>query len=193
VKIDGTKYKVSLFAKSEGKANTENKYDFPPPVDNLLFFGNCALVANLLHNEELEPVNLSVAIWNIIYENLFGGFENLNDTAKVDEEEEDELDNIPDNLKTKEGYLKDGFVVSSDEEVDVDVNDEELEIEQPDEIDEYEDKISIESDNESIVKKAPQKKRQEKKRFEKKHLEKNCLNDDAYELCEEEYEYDTIK
>jgi len=42
---------------------------------------------------------------------LFGGFENLADTAKEDEEEEDELANIPAEMKTKTGYLKDDFVV----------------------------------------------------------------------------------
>jgi hypothetical protein len=45
---------------------------------------------------------------------LFGGFEDLSLTCKEDENEEDELDNIPKNMKTKKGgYLKDGFVVDS--------------------------------------------------------------------------------
>ena len=57
--------------------------------------------------------NLSLAIWNKIYEKLFGGFEDLVATAKEDEEEEDELANIPKEKKTKQGYLKDGFVVDS--------------------------------------------------------------------------------
>ena len=34
-------------------------------------------------------------------------------TAKEDEEEEDELANVPKEKKTKQGYLKDGFVVDS--------------------------------------------------------------------------------
>lgn len=32
-------------------------------------------------------------------------------TAAEDENEEDELEDIPDSMKTKEGYFKDGFVV----------------------------------------------------------------------------------
>jgi hypothetical protein len=44
---------------------------------------------------------------------LFGGFEDLAATAKEDEEEEDELANVPKEKKTKQGYLKDGFVVDS--------------------------------------------------------------------------------
>jgi hypothetical protein len=103
---------VTLYARDTGKANTENKYDLPPPVDNFLYFGCCALVAK---NNEDECVDLDVEMWEKFYEDLFGGFENLADTAKEDEEEEDELDNIPDNMKTKSGYLKDDFIVDDNE------------------------------------------------------------------------------
>jgi hypothetical protein len=114
VKCDGTRYWCQLYAKADGRANTENKYDFPPPVDTKLFFGSCVVVA-LIKKEtgEKEYTNLSVALWNKIYEKLFGGFEDLSKTAKEDEEEEDELANIPKEKKTKDGYLKDGFVVDS--------------------------------------------------------------------------------
>jgi len=100
--------KVSLYARDAGKANTENKYDFPPPVDSILYFGCCCLVAYDVDN---KLVDLSIEHWEKFYEDLFGGFENLADTAKEDEEEEDELENIPAEMKTKSGYLKDGFVV----------------------------------------------------------------------------------
>jgi hypothetical protein len=117
VKLDGTKYLMQLFAKTEGKANGENKYDFPPPVDSTLFFGSCAIVCytQSLDKKELELYNLTLELWNKIYEKLFGGFEDLTATAQEDEEEEDELDNIPANKKTKQGYLKDGFVVDTSE------------------------------------------------------------------------------
>ena len=36
---------VRLYGKSVGKANRENKYEFPPPVDQTLFFGSCLLMA----------------------------------------------------------------------------------------------------------------------------------------------------
>ncbi len=52
-----------------------------------------------------------------MYEKLFGGFDDLTSTAKEDENEIDELENIPSNLKTKSGYLKDGFIVDDDDEV----------------------------------------------------------------------------
>jgi hypothetical protein len=121
IKLDGSKYKVSLFAKTEGKANTENKYDFPPPVDTVLYFGTCAIVGKLFGSDGTETyISLTLELWNKMYEKLFGGFENLDATCVEDEEEEDELANVPEDKKTKQGYLKDGFVVDSDEDDDSD-------------------------------------------------------------------------
>ena len=39
IKMNGLEYIVRLFGKTTGRANHENKYDFPPPADNYLFFG----------------------------------------------------------------------------------------------------------------------------------------------------------
>jgi hypothetical protein len=116
IKIDGKKYFVCVYGKTEGKANTENKYDFPPPIDNVLFFGSCAIVSMIWNNDKYEYCNITVELWEQMYEKLFGGFENLAISTIEDEEEEDELDNIPIEKKTKQGYLKDGFVVDSDSE-----------------------------------------------------------------------------
>lgn len=115
-KVDGKKYYVSMYGKLDGKANMENKYDFPPPIDTQLFFGACALVASIYDtSKEKQVCNLSIELWEKIYEKLFGGFENLALTAIEDEEEEDELAGIPASKKTKKGgYLKDGFVVDTE-------------------------------------------------------------------------------
>jgi len=114
VKIEGQKYVVAMYGKLDGKSNMVNKYDWPPPVDNQLYFGSCCLVGMIHdHDNKKVPTNLSIELWNKIYEKLFGGFEDL--TAKNDDDdEEDELDAIPASKKTKKGgYLKDGFVVDS--------------------------------------------------------------------------------
>ena len=70
-----------------------------------------------------------------MYEKLYGGFEDLSKLALEDENEEDELDSIPAHLKTKEGYLKDGFVVDdsdvkldSESESNSELSEEEYEI-----------------------------------------------------------------
>jgi hypothetical protein len=98
--------RVRLFAKTTGKANSENKYEFPPPVAETLFFGKCLLVGD---------GDLKKSDWLAIYEELMGGFESLEE--EEDEEEEEETDR---SKFTKEGYRKDSFVVSdSDTELDV--------------------------------------------------------------------------
>lgn len=131
IKLNGCKYIVDVYAKTEGRANSENKYDFPPPIDTKLFFGNCAMTSkkqDLSDEGKFKYTNLSLELWEKMYEKLFGGFEDLTMTAIEDENEIDELDNIPKEKKTKSGYLKDGFVVDSsdtDEDEGVTDNDEE--------------------------------------------------------------------
>ncbi len=133
IKLDGKKYYVSLYAKADGRANSENKYDFPPPVDSKLFFGSCALVAKVKNDESKNVfTNLTIELWTKMYEKLFGGFEDLTATALEDENEEDELEKVPKDKKTKHGYLKDGFVVDSsdgDEDEEYSGSDSECEIE----------------------------------------------------------------
>ena len=103
---------IELWARTEGRAGTENKYDFPPPADKLLFFGPCCLVAK--SRSSGAPTELLAETWAKTYEKLFGGFEELGD----EEASADELDNIPDEEKTDTGYLKDGFVTDGDGESD---------------------------------------------------------------------------
>jgi len=151
VKMEGHKYVVSVYAKTDGKANTENKYDFPPPIDTKLFFGNCALVAAMMNeNKKYDLTSLPVVLWIKIYEKLFGGFEDLSATAAEDELEIDELANVPKKKKTKDGYLKDGFVVDSegdgngedDDEYDSDDDDDEEDDDEDD--DEDNDDLDLE-------------------------------------------------
>jgi hypothetical protein len=120
IKLDGQKYLIQMYGKLNGKANMENKYDFPPPVDKKLYFGSCALVGMIRDDSNnISHINLSIPLWNKLYEKLFGGFTDLSLTCVEDEDEEDELDNVPKNMKTKKGgYLKDGFVVDSSEAED---------------------------------------------------------------------------
>lgn len=113
VKLGDLSYVVQMYAKKDGRANSENKYDFPPPVDTSLFYGTCALVA--LDGATRRYVPLSVGLWNQLYEKLFGGFEDLSHRNAEDEKEEDELEHVSKDRKTKHGYLKDGFVVDSED------------------------------------------------------------------------------
>lgn len=165
VKFDGKKYFIQVYAKTEGRANSENKYDFPPPLDNKLFFGSCAIIAQIKKDDGTKAyTNLSLILWNKIYEKLFGGFEDLVTTAKEDEEEEDELANVPKEKKTKQGYLKDGFVVDSSDAEEISTEDSQDDDDEDEELTEHSDN-DVE-DNDLI------------------------LDDIGSELSEESYDYD---
>jgi hypothetical protein len=88
-------YNISLFAKTTGRAGQENKYELPPPVDEILYFGRCLLV-----NE--DGSDLTINTWNIIYEALFGGFDDIGDEDS--EEDEEDLTGV---TLTTTGYMKD--------------------------------------------------------------------------------------
>ena len=113
---------VVLYGKSCGRAGQENKYDFPPPVDKVLFFGACILTSS--------TGTLKKGRWEEIYEELFGGFEDIGDEDSEESEEEDEDEDLP---KTKSGYAKDGFIVDDSDDTEEDEDSEEDEDEDQDE------------------------------------------------------------
>jgi len=170
---------VELWARSDGQANKENKYDFPPPVDSDLFFGNCAL---LLRDSNMKIIDLTIDKWNKIYEHLFGGFETLADNADDDEEEEDELENVPSSMKTKDGYLKDGFIIEDVLE-DADVVDADADADAADENEssgnDSEDECSSERDEDTTS----------SDEEEEDDDESGNDSDDSSELNSEEYDY----
>ena len=103
-----------------------------------------------------------MSLWNKIYEKLFGGFEDLAATAAEDEAEIDELANVPKEKKTKQGYLKDGFVVDSSD---------------------TEENISGSSTEDS---------EEDEDCVEDSHPENDVVNEDiGSELSEESYDYDS--
>ena len=112
---DTDKFIVELWAREDGNAGQENKYEFPPPVDTILFFGACALVAKDMSS---RIIPLTLEKWDKMYNFLFGGFDTLANCEEDDEFEGDELDSIPAGRKTKDGYLKDGFVVDTNDDED---------------------------------------------------------------------------
>ena len=97
----------TIYGKTNGRANTENKYDLPPPIDTKLLFGTLCIFKKT--NDEVT--NLMKKDWLETYESLFGGFEDLNENETRSEDSEI----YSDDDYTKEGYLKDNFVVDDDE------------------------------------------------------------------------------
>lgn len=123
-------FDYAVYAKTSGKGGLENKYELPPPIDKNLYFNTlCIIKLNVDKNGVTKILDLTEEEWNKVYEKLFGGFENLGDTSS--DEEEDELDDVPSEMLTKKGYLKDDFIVdSSSEDEDEDEEDYDSELEE---------------------------------------------------------------
>lgn len=109
VNIESITYHIALYARTTGRAGQENKYDFPPPVDSELYFGNCMLVNQTTPTDTNEVQDLSKEKWFAIYEKLFGGFDDCMDS---EDESEDDIEGLE---LTKDGYEIDDFVVEDDD------------------------------------------------------------------------------
>lgn len=114
--VNNKKYSVSVYGKTNGRAGQENKYEFPPPIDNTLFFGACVLV----NKQNGVPTSITKDEWKLVYDHLYGGFEDIGDEDS-EESDDDVSDSAP---RTKEGYVKDDFIVDDDDEEDEDYDDE---------------------------------------------------------------------
>jgi hypothetical protein len=165
--IDSKVYSVSVFGKTKGRAGHENKYEFPPPIDNVLLFGSCILV-NKVNG---KVIDLTKNEWLKIYEHLYGGFEDLGDEDSEFSEEDLDQD-IP---RTKEGYVKDDFIVDDDEEDDFDSEDSETE--------ESEEEIIVKKKKAAAVKKTAVKK---PKTTKKSDALFQVIENTTYLNCEDE-------
>jgi len=189
------KYKnkwVSVYAKNKGRANSENKYDLPPPIDTVLYFGNLLII---MHDNQ-TPVDSEVCdfdkeTWLKVYEKLLGGFEDLSITAQQDDEEEDELESVSPSQKTKEGYLKDGFVVSDDiEDEDEEDSDYECPSEEESGDENTDNECDDEDDDEANYGGETDDEEKTNDDDEEEEEESDASDDDpASELSEEEYSY----
>jgi len=86
-------HEIHLYAKKRGRAGTENKYEFPPPMDTKLWFGKC-----LLMNPDGD---LTVDMWRTFYESVMQ-FEDLG--TESEEEECYFKDLVSDNELEEEPY-----------------------------------------------------------------------------------------
>ena len=176
-KLDNEHF-VTLFSKDKGRANSENKYDLPPPVDSQLYFGSMLIVKHQdkeLSNEKVE--DLSLEEWNKLYEKLFGGFEDLGDEDSYSDEEE-----IPEHLQTKQGYSKEGgFVVSDGDEEDEDY------IPEEDEDEEEAHSSTDDADDEDGMGKDSEIEDEEEEEEEEEEDDEEYDSDIGSELSEESY------
>lgn len=149
--IGSEKCLLELWSKDDGKAGTENKFELPEPIDKNLYFGTMAVVRV---NSNGAIIDIKTDLWNKAYDKLMGDFDDLDEEEEEDEEDdEDELASVAKSMKTKSGYLKDGFVVetnSEDEEYveeDDGEDEDEDEDDEEDEEDEDSDELELEEDD----------------------------------------------
>ena len=84
----GTSF-YSVYAKDGGRANSENKYDLPPPIDDALYFNTMVVIKHTGPQATNDTVvDLTKEEWGTTYETLFGGFEDLDHSEEMSEEEQ---------------------------------------------------------------------------------------------------------
>ena len=130
---------LHVYACSKGSYEVVNKSELPPPLDTTNYYGYIALV---LEDKNHELCDLSIDEWKQYYEQLYGGFEDIEETddeseddeSEDDESEEDETENGSkedviittkrrEKRYTKDGYEIDDFVVSDNDEIEYETDD----------------------------------------------------------------------
>lgn len=106
IEFNEVEYKIQIYGKTNGRAGSENKYEFPPPIDSTLFFGSCAVI----NMEDDKIVDMNASEFKDIMDHLQGGYSDLDS-----EETEESDDSDPAVPKTKQGYVKDDFVVDDND------------------------------------------------------------------------------
>ena len=109
---------IQLYAKTSGRANNENKYELPPPVDNTIYYGTLVFLKSTEEKtfSETSIIDYSKDEFTKFIDKQFGGFEDIG--SQDSSTEPDEIQQIDPKFITKDGYVKDGFVVDSDKETD---------------------------------------------------------------------------
>lgn len=166
---------INLYGKKIGKANNENKFNFPPPLDKEMFFGKCIVVAYTKNNKVIQHISLTQELWNSIYLKLTNINEIIVDIPKnkkiflkndelqlsssedeneeEDDEEEDEEEEIEDEelIEDIKEDTSDKIYLNSEieliEEVYLSSSDEEEDTDEEDETDEDEEEDDMEYDD----------------------------------------------
>jgi hypothetical protein len=128
----GTDNKLLILASQSGKAGQENKHEMPPPIDNLLLFGDAVAIATESGDLQ-QPLNLTVAAYKKWLTDAFKGFEDLDSSeseaawssgmaSSDDEEGEDEETDVEEE-EDSEGEFNDAAIGAEpdDEEEPVEV------------------------------------------------------------------------
>ena len=89
ITFNEVEYKLQVYGKITGRAGSENKYEFPPPIDNVLFFGSCAVINT--QNDNIVDMNATeFKDIDPLLEKTKEGY--VKDDFVVDDDEEDDVD-----------------------------------------------------------------------------------------------------
>jgi hypothetical protein len=98
-----------VYGKPTGRAGNENKYEFPPlkgtDIDSRLLFGTCAIIA--INQTLNQYAHLTVEGWESVYEQLHGGFDDLDDDQSRDSSDDDA--ETLDSELSEESYIDDEY------------------------------------------------------------------------------------
>jgi hypothetical protein len=157
----GEKIYVRVYGKTAGRAGAENKAELPPPIDQVLFFGNVAVVASQGPVfDKSKPISLSVARLHELLDLLSGGSEDLGGSK---EEARDALEDAAHEVVlraemkkagvklTKDGYARDGFVVDDRDVEMIEENDGDEDDDRTDDEDEECDEAGIVDDSDADI------------------------------------------
>ena len=90
-----------LIGYTNGKADTENKHELPPPHDNTLAFGDIMLIASKDENSFSNPVAFKPEDYETFYSKAFGGFDDLDSDEDDEDDDDDEfIEDDAENLHT---------------------------------------------------------------------------------------------
>ena len=140
--------KLTMIGYMEGRAGTENKHELPPPLDEVIFFGDIVLIASKIDKDWKTPVPFTPEQYEKFYNKQFGGFDDID---SEDSESEDEIAEAEDVVKEIEAEIEAEIEEEDDEDDDEEEDDDE------DDDEEEEGEVEVES---IIVKKASKKKPQ---------------------------------
>jgi hypothetical protein len=104
VSLDEEKYTIQLFAKKTGRLQ-KNAYNFPPPIEESVFYGNCLLVCT--------ERNLTAKLWDSLFESIYEKYDN--DELDDDEDTEELLDD-QDSVVAEDDISEEEEVDEADEE-----------------------------------------------------------------------------
>lgn len=111
---------LTVWGWKEGKAGTENKHELPPPIDEVLLFGDAVVSAA---DADGAPQDLTVEDWETFYEAAFEGFEETGSTdsdaeSEAEEEAEEEPAEEADAVAEAEGDAEESGDDEEEEEED---------------------------------------------------------------------------